>query len=148
MFKRNQRWKGGVRKADSKWEETLRIGILSTARHHPDPIQYFIPKTYRPDFVTRVNNHDVYIEAKGRFLDREEARKYIFIAEELDNSIEYDTEGKAIYAKLVFLFMNPNLPMPGSTKRKDGSKLTHAEWADKQGIPWFTEENITEMFYE
>jgi len=30
------------------------------------------------------------------------------------------------------------VPMPGAGKRKDGTKLTHKEWAELNGFRWFT----------
>ena len=32
--------------------------------------------------------------------------------------------------------------MPRAKKRKDGTKRTHAEWADYNGFRWFTENNL------
>jgi hypothetical protein len=34
--------------------------------------------------------------------------------------------------------------MPGATKRKDGTKRTHAEWAEANNFKWYTEETLPE----
>jgi len=48
--------------------------------------------------------------------------------------------------ELVFLFQKPFSPMPGATKRKDGTKRTHAEWAEANNFKWYTEETLPEEF--
>ena len=63
-----------------------------------------------------------YIEVKGRFRTREEARKYVEIRKAL---------GK--YEDLVFVFQNPNTPMPDSRRRKDGTRYRMKDWAEKNG---------------
>ena len=32
--------------------------------------------------------------------------------------------------------------MPGAKRRKDGTKRSHAEWANANGFRWFSEETI------
>lgn len=46
--------------------------------------------------------------------------------------------------ELVFLFSNPYSPMPQAKKRKDGTKRTHAEWAETNGFRWFAEKTLPE----
>lgn len=135
---RNNRWKGYVRKADSKWETKLAEGVLSGCFYHESifDVEYSIPKTYQPDFVClQEDGTGLYIEAKGRFLDREEARKYKYIKEELQEGGD----------EFVFLFYDPNKPMPHAKVRKDGTKLTHGEWATLNDFEWYTEETIIEI---
>ena len=127
---RNNKWRNKYRGADSKWEGELAHGILKDCEHHPDKIPYTIDHNYTPDF--KVGN--IYIEAKGRFLDSSEASKYVWIRKKLPEGTE-----------LVFLFYNPKTPMPHARKRKDGTKRSHAEWADKNEFRWFTEETIEEI---
>ena len=67
-------------------------------------------------------------------MDSTEAAKYVWIRKRLKKNEE-----------LVFLFMKPNTPMPHARKRKDGTKRTHAEWAEKNNFRWFTEETIKEI---
>jgi len=42
----------------------------------------------------------------------------------------------------VFLFADPNAPMPQAKRRKDGTKRNHAEWASSKGFRWFSEDSI------
>ena len=129
-YKPNNSWKGKVRKADSKWEGELRDGILSSCEYHPEKIPYTIDHHYHPDFKIG----ETLVEAKGRFIDSAEARKYLYIRD----ALPFGTE-------LVFLFYNYKTPMPRAKVRKDGTKHTHGEWASKNGFRWFTESTITKI---
>ena len=44
--------------------------------------------------------------------------------------------------ELVFLFQKPFSPMPGATIRKDGTKRTHAEWAETNNFRWYSEDTL------
>lgn len=127
----NRRWMAGAAKADSKWEGKLRDTIFKDLDWQGEKVDYIIPHKYTPDFV----KGNILIETKGRFRDSAEARKYKHIREALDDM------GKA----LVFVFYKPETPMPHAKKRKDGTKQTHAEWADKNGFLWYTEETVKEL---
>ena len=48
--------------------------------------------------------------------------------------------------ELVFLFANPSAPMPGAKRRKDGTKRSHAEWADSHNFRWFSEETLPDYW--
>lgn len=135
-------------KYDSKWEEGLVKGVLKNFEYHPDIIEYTKPSTthkYYPDWKLDsgmrhpkdINRTCVFIEAKGRFRDRAEYVKYKYIRDALLDDEE-----------LVFLFMKPYCPMPHAKKRKDGTILTHAEWATKNKFRWFTEETINDLIVE
>jgi hypothetical protein len=127
---RNRRWHNySDVKVDSKWEEKLRTGVLKEQIYHPARVPYTVEHTYEPDW--RVGN--ILIEAKGRFRESSEAAKYKWIRKAL------------VDEELVFLFMKPNTPMPHAKKRKDGTKQTHAEWAERNGFRWFTEETIRDI---
>lgn len=110
---------------DSLFERELHNGVLSEARFHDkaDYVSYSVPHTYEPDFVLEKEGITYYIETKGRFRDSTEARKYIFIRENLKPNQE-----------LVFVWNKANTPFPFAKKRKDGTKATHEEWADKNGF--------------
>ena len=73
----------------------------------------------------------ILIEAKGRFWDYAEYSKYIHIRDALPDNVE-----------LVFFFQKPYAPMPQAKKRRDGSKRTHAEWAEANDFRWFYEGNL------
>jgi hypothetical protein len=118
---------------DSWFEYELHQRQLRGCKCHTETIEYTQVKTYHPDFIYvdagRKGGWKIYIEAKGRFRDRGEARKYIDVQKGL---------GKA--EELVFVFYNAQTPMPGARSRADGTKLTHGEWASINGFRYFTEE--------
>jgi hypothetical protein len=118
---------------DSLWEVALHESVLKNWNHHEDCINYIIKHTYEPDFVKKINGQIILLEAKGRFWDFAEYSKYIHIRTALPENYE-----------LVFLFQKPFAPMPGAKKRKDGTKRTHAEWAETNKFRWFSEVNLPE----
>lgn len=132
-------------KVDSKWEAKLVEGVMKECLYHPRPLKYTKPATehtYHPDFATQTLTGCVIVEAKGRFREAAEMKKYIHIRTMLENSgTMIDSTG----LELVFLFMKPNTPLPNAKKRKDGTKRTHAEWAEKNNFRWFTEDTIGEL---
>lgn len=123
--------KGVPKGYDSKWEYTLHQDLLKDWEHHANHIEYIIKKKYEPDFV----KGNIILEAKGRFWDHAEYSKYVWIRESLPDTMD-----------LVFLFQKPFSPMPGATKRKNGTKRTHAEWAEANNFKWYTEETLPEEF--
>ena len=116
---------------DSKWEYTLHQTLLKSWNHHTDKVPYVVEHKYEPDFV----KDKILIEAKGRFWDHAEYSKYIWIRKSLPDTME-----------LIFLFQKPYAPMPGAKKRKDGTKRTHAEWAEANEFTWYSEETLPEEF--
>ena len=74
------------------------------------------------------------LEAKGRFWDYAEYSKYIWIREALREKVE-DYE-------LIFLFQKPFAPMPGAKIRKNGTKRTHAEWAETNNFTWYSKDTL------
>jgi len=118
---------------DSKWEFDIHQTILKDWMHHGEKIVYVVKHKYEPDFVKMFNNKIVLLEAKGRFWDYAEYSKYIHIREALPKDYE-----------LVFLFQKPFSPMPQAKKRKDGTKRTHAEWAEKNNFTWYSEDTLPE----
>jgi len=116
---------------DSKWEYTLHQTVLKSWNHHTDKVPYVVEHKYEPDFV----KDRILIEAKGRFWDHAEYSKYIWIRKSLPDTME-----------LIFLFQKPYAPMPGAKKRKDGTKRTHAEWAEANEFTWYSEETLPKEF--
>lgn len=154
MNKSRKHWNGRRQgyETDSKWEQELKDGIFKDLKYHPCKIPYTIEHTYQPDWVIDVLSLDdcfihtngfpiglkkVYIEAKGLFRDASELQKYVAVK-------NHFTMGQ----ELVFLFMKPNAPIYFKTKRKDGTKMTHAEFAEKHGFRWFTVETIGQLLNE
>ena len=118
---------------DSIWEYDIHQQVLGDWKHHYDTIQYVIQHKYEPDFVKVIDGKTILLEAKGRFWDYIEYSKYVHIR----NVLRDDQE-------LVFLFQKPYSAMPGAKIRKDGTKRTHAEWAETNGFRWFSEETLPE----
>ena len=116
---------------DSLWEYSLHQTLLKNWKMRGDTISYIIKKTYEVDFINTIDNKIILLEAKGRFWDHAEYSKYIWIREALPSTKE-----------LIFLFQKPYAPMPQAKKRKDGTKRTHAEWAETNNFKWYSEENL------
>jgi hypothetical protein len=116
---------------DSNWEYELHTGILKDWDIHTDTVDYIVEHTYHPDFIKKIKGTTIFLEAKGRFWDHAEHNKYVWVKKALPKKIE-----------LVFLFADPAAPMPGATRRKDGTKRSHAEWAERNGFRWYSVYNI------
>lgn len=102
---------------------------LKNCFYEPFKVPYTWEAKYIPDFVPK-DNSNILIEAKGRFRTRSEARKYQAV-QKSNPEIE-----------VVFVFMSPNVPMPGATRRKDTTKLSHGEWAESNGFRHYTLKNL------
>lgn len=122
-----QRSKSKKPKGFDSWFEYDLVRNMPACSYHTSRIDYIQKKRYAPDFSYYKDGYTVYIEAKGRFRDNQEARKYIDVRSSLDDG-----------DSLVFIFQNPDTPMPHSKKRSDGSKMTHGEWATKHGFEYYT----------
>ena len=116
---------------DSTWEYDIHQTILKDWKHRWNKIEYVIHHKYEPDFVKEIDSKIILLEAKGRFWDHAEYSKYIHVRTALPDTTE-----------LVFLFQKPFAPMPGATKRKDGTKRTHAEWAETNNFTWYSEDTL------
>ena len=113
---------------DSNFEKELAFGVLKGCDYHTESIPYTIQRMYEPDFI----KGKFIIEAKGRFRDRNESNKYLWIRDALPKGKE-----------LVFVFMNPKTPMPGAKRRKKcGTKQSVGEWATKNNIRWYTSRTV------
>ena len=117
--------------SDSGWEYKLHSHVLAKWSHHSDKIEYVIEHKYEPDFTKVIDGVEYLLEAKGRFWDYNEYNKYIWVRKSLKANQE-----------LVFLFSSPSSPMPQAKRRKDGSKRSHAEWAEKNKFRWFSEHTL------
>ncbi len=120
---------------DSTLEYNLHTTILEDWSFHIDPLEYTVTHTYHPDFVKEIDGTKILLEAKGRFWDYPEFSKYLWIKKALPENTE-----------LVFLFANPNAPMPQAKERKDGTKRSHGEWASANGFRWFSRSSIPDYW--
>lgn len=122
-----------VPKGYDSWLEWDLAQVLKSCDYHSCTVNYIQEKKYHPDFVFDDNGKTIYIEAKGRFREQSEARKYIDVRACLPDNCE-----------LVFVFQRPENVMPGAQRRKDGTKRTHKEWADYHGFRWYTPKTLPE----
>lgn len=107
---------------------------------HPSPIDYVIEHKYTPDFYFENHGVHYYLEVKGYFQDAHEIQKYVWIKDELDRM----TVGGRT-SLLVFVFENPHKPIHFKAKKKDGTKMTHAQWATKNGFQWIDANDQVEL---
>ena len=88
-------------------------------QYEPDKVSYTVERFYIPDLLLGT----MYVELKGYF--RQDAQRKM----------------KAVKAQhpeldIRFVFQNASSTIQGAKKRKDGSKMTCAEWADRNGFVW------------
>jgi hypothetical protein len=128
MRNRSRHFKG----KDSKFEHRLCTTVLKGVPYHQHKIEYTESHVYEVDYGPVIKgNNIIYIEAKGFFMDSKEAAKYKWIRKALEP-----------HEELVFLFMEPELQVAWGSHRKDGSRMTHAEWAERHGFRWFDDVTI------
>lgn len=121
-----------VPKGFDSWLEYDLAQVLN-ADYHTKRVPYVQHKHYEPDFIMFEAGKTLYIEAKGRFRDKAEARKYIDVKASLEDDCE-----------LVFIFQRPTTPMPHSKVRLDGTRFTHADWATKHGFRFYAADALPE----
>lgn len=79
---------------------------------------------YTPDFkIYRANGKPLYVEYKGYLRPMDKVKMVQMKKQRPDVDIR-------------FVFQKADKPMAGSRPRKDGTRLTHAEWAEKHGYLW------------
>lgn len=120
---------------DSMTEKRLHEGAFKDLNHHPPKIHYVWPHEYEPDFIhNKGDGNIIYVEIKGYFMDRKDCTKYLWVR---DSLCEHE--------ELVFVFEKPSKPMHFQSKRKDGTKMTHGEWCEKNGFRYFSEEDACQV---
>lgn len=133
---------------DSRLEYDLHKNELKNFSYHPEEkITYVTTSTYEPDFTTEIcmeqdckctqrrrcgRTKEILVEVKGRFRERKEASKYIHIRESLKAKQSISKKE----TEIIFIFQDADKPMPFAGKRKDGTKQTHGEWAEKNGFKY------------
>ena len=122
---------------DCIWEANLHESILKDWEHLTESVSYITHHTYKPDFIRKIKGKKILLESKGRFWDHAEYSKYLWVQKALPKNTE-----------LVFLFANPASPMPGAKRRKDGTKRTHAEWAETNGFRWYSEDTMPDKWID
>lgn len=123
----------------SKLEINLQRLLSTDWKYHGKYIDYRIESTYEVDFCKYIEEEDkyIYIEAKGYFRSLAEPKKYISVRNYLQDNEE-----------LVFVFDNPKKAMPCARKRKNGTKQSMGEWAERNGFKYYTLFTLPEEFKE
>lgn len=136
MKKRSRK---NIPKGFDSWLEFDLSKELRQCQFHTERIPYVQRRTYEPDFIYFDEEEQIltYIEVKGRFRDRNEAKKYVDVRDSLNHSVSFD-----YVPELVFIFQNPRTAMPFARKRADGTKYTMEEWANKNGFTFYTPETV------
>jgi uncharacterized protein YueI len=88
--------------------------------YEPDRITYSVERHYIPDL--RLSD-TLYVELKGYF--RQDAQRKMKAVKEQHPELD-----------IRFVFQNATSTIQGAKKRKDGSKMTCAEWAERNGFVW------------
>ncbi len=100
-------------------------------------MEYVVERKYEPDFLIPHSKGKYLLEFKGYFRDAPEAAKYTWVRKALPDDHE-----------ILFVFDKPDKPIHFKPKRKCGTKMTHGQWADKNGFRFFDEETFTEFYRE
>lgn len=92
--------------------------------YEPESFDWYIMQKYTPDFkITRPDGTHFYVEFKG-FLWEEDKIKMRAV--------------KSLHPTLDvrFVFADAKKPVHGAKTRKNGTKMSHAEWAERYGFMW------------
>lgn len=99
------------------------IGKLKDAgvnyEYEPHTLSYSVERSYVPDLKIG----DIYVELKGYF--RQDAQRKMKAVKSQHPDLD-----------IRFLFQRANSPVQGAKVRKDGTKMTCSEWADRYGFTW------------
>ena len=95
----------------------------------PHSITYSVTRDYIPDLLIG----DVYIEIKGYF--RQDAQRKM-------KAVKKQHPNKDIR----FLFQKGDSTIQGAKKRKDGTKMTCKEWAERYGFKYAEGEEIPDQW--
>ena len=113
----------------NKFERECGEALAGLATYEPRKINYVVHKKYLPDFMGLNQNGDtIMVEAKGYFRVGD-TQKYKAIRDSLH-----------VYEHLVFLLYSP------TKKIRKGAKMNMGEWCEKEGLRWFTLEDISNAF--
>ena len=99
--------------------------------YEPCKLPYTVERNYIPDLLIG----DVYVEVKGYF--RQDAQRKMRSIREQHPNLD-----------IRFLFQRGNSPVQGSKKRKDGTRMTCGEWAERHGFVWAEGEEIPDEWID
>jgi len=112
----------------NKFEERTAEVLSGLCKYEPITVPYTVNRKYIPDFVGEYNNVQLLFECKGYFRIGD-VQKYKAIRDSLAKNQE-----------LIFILYEPLKKV-----RKSG-KINMGQWCDKEGIRWFTLENLKDAF--
>ena len=95
----------------------------------PHSLSYNVTRDYIPDLLIG----DMYVEIKGYF--RQDAQRKM-------RAVKKQHPEKDIR----FLFQRANATIQGAKKRKDGTKMTCADWAERYGFKYAEGEEIPDKW--
>jgi uncharacterized protein YueI len=94
--------------------------------YEPHSLSYKVERQYIPDLLV---NGRLYVELKGFF--RQDSQRKMKAVKSQHPTLD-----------IRFLFQRASSPVHGAKKRKDGTKMTCAEWAERYGFEWAEGEEI------
>ena len=109
----------------STLEERVQLNLNARGvayEYEPCKLPYVVERNYIPDL--KIN--EMYIEVKGYF--RQDAQRKMRSMKEQHPELD-----------IRFLFQRANSTVQGAKKRKDGTKMTCSERADRHGFIWAEE---------
>lgn len=109
--KKGRKYKSGPESLTAQRLGNMKIKF----EYEPDEIPYVLEKDYKPDFKL---DNGVYLEVKGQ-LYRADRTKMLAVKKQHPN------------LDIRFVFQKPH------QKCAEGVKATNAEWAEKNGFPWY-----------
>ena len=98
-------------------ENLKKRGIIYT--YEPCKLPYSVQRNYIPDLLIG----DIYVEVKGYF--RQDAQRKMKSVKEQHPELD-----------IRFLFQRASSTVQGAKVRKDGTKMTCSEWAERNGFTW------------
>ena len=86
---------------------------------------------YQPDFVIQHEGGEILVEFKGFFRDSAELAKYVWVRKALEE-----------HQELIFIYDNVNKTIHFKAKRANGTKMTCAEWSEKNSFQYFDKKSF------
>ncbi|UUC20518.1 hypothetical protein NOV18_08570 [Pseudomonas asiatica] len=115
-----------VPKPYRSWPEVhiSKFGGLKDLEYEPKShkVKYVIEHTYQPDWVD-AHNDRIFFEAKGVIPTLADAAKYRAVSKHND-------------VHFVFILQERDVICPFARPRKDGTRMTHEEWVEKEGFDY------------
>lgn len=109
----------------STLEERVQLNLNARGieyEYEPCKLPYTVTRNYIPDLKIG----DIYVEVKGYF--RQDAQRKMRSVKEQHPELD-----------IRFLFQRASSTLQGAKKRKDGTKMTCAEWAEKHNFTYAEE---------